>query len=33
MSIKAIVELTLEPGKRDEFVNLLGDLLADIIQR
>jgi quinol monooxygenase YgiN len=28
MTIKAIVELTLRPGKRDEFVRLLDGLMA-----
>lgn len=28
MTIKAIVELTLQPGKRDEFVELLEGLMA-----
>jgi quinol monooxygenase YgiN len=28
MTIKAIVELTLQPGKRDELVKLLEDLMA-----
>jgi quinol monooxygenase YgiN len=28
MTVKAIVELTLQPGKRDEFVKLLEELMA-----
>jgi quinol monooxygenase YgiN len=28
MTVKAIVELTLQPGKRDEFVTLLEGLMA-----
>jgi quinol monooxygenase YgiN len=28
VTIKAIVELTLQPGRRDEFVKLLEDLMA-----
>src|SRR5262245_46166042 len=28
MAVKAIIELTLQPGRRDEFVKLLADLMT-----